>query len=442
MRPCPRLPGYPVRGWLRTRPQECGPPSRIALIVTIVDACVARGLTQIDRTHQPADRVSKALLRRHPQLDNAGRARVSRALHGVQCHRRALTWLLTQAGLPHSPMLLWLAYRVHVLGEAATEMCESLEVPGLQPGLQGMLSPRWPSQPVLRLATQRSLPIWIARAWLEQYGRDDADALAAALNEAGPVTLRAAPISAGPQALSRYLMDISVPSRPGRWAPQALHTLKRFDIRGNAAWLAGHFEVQDEGSQLIAAAVQAQPGQVVIDLCAGSGGKTLALASDMRDQGTLHACDISKDRLGDLRGRVRRRELSSVQVHLLPHSAPDGGADRVLVDAPCSATGTWRRGPDRRWHTLAAEIPQLAALQLRLLGQGADLVGQGGRLVYATCSLLAQENQEVARRFLKARPEWRAVPCLPQVFGDETQVELRPDIHGTDGFFIAAFARP
>jgi len=441
VRPRPGLLGYPIRGWLRTGPQECGPSPRIALIVCIVDACVARGLTQIDRSHQPADRVSKALLRSHPQLDNPGRARVSRALHGVQCHRRALTWLLTQAGLPHTPMLMWLAYRVHILGEDPAEVCESLEASGLQPGLQSMLSPRWPSQPVLGLATRRSLPTWIASAWLQQYGRDGADALAAALNEAGPVTLRAAPVSGGRQALGRYLMDIAVPSLPGRWAPQALHTLKRFDIRGNAAWLAGHFEVQDEGSQLITAAVQAQPGHVVIDLCAGSGGKTLALASDMRDQGTLHACDISRDRLGDLRGRVRRRELTSVQVHLLPHSVPDGGADRVLVDAPCSATGTWRRGPDRRWHTLAAEIPQLAALQLRLLSQGADLVGRDGRLVYATCSLLAQENQEVAKRFLTAHPDWRAVPCLPQVFGDTTQVELRPDVHGTDGFFIAAFAR-
>lgn len=404
-----------------------------------VDECVRLGLTRIDRSHQPADRVSRTLLRAHPHLDNPARARVSRGLHGVRCHHRALSWLLTQAGLPHEPRLYWAAYRVHVLAEDPDEVAHQLGLPGLAPGLRAMRTPTWPKDPVLRLATQRSLPTWIAKSWSQRYGETEAHGLAEALNQAGPLTLRCDPLRLGRPALAQRLADEGVPTRPGRWSKHALHCEGRLDIRAHPLWLSGDFEVQDEGSQLIAQAVQAQPGERVLDLCAGSGGKTLALAASMRDRGQLFASDVEADRLADLRHRVRRRNLNCVQALQLGAQALPKDLDRVLVDAPCSGTGTWRRGPDRRWHVLEAETCRLAALQLELLLQAASHLKPAGRLVYATCSLLPQENEQVVEAFMRARPDFVPVPCLPEVFGSQTQVVLRPDLHGTDGFFIAAF---
>ncbi len=398
---------------------------------------MALGLQRIAAKQSSVDRVSKALLRSRPDLDNHARKTISRGLHGVRCHQRALTWLLTQSGLPHTPALLWAAYQVHVLKVAPETVGLGRE--GIIEPLRSMQTPVWPHDPLQRLAVQYSLPTWIARQWLARFGEGSAAELADAFNHAGPITLRAAPAVGGRDALAEYMTDNQVPTRPGRWCQDALHCEVRPDIRGSDAWRRGDFEVQDEGSQLIAVALNAQPGDKIVDLCAGSGGKTLAIAAATQDQGEIHACDIDKARLADLRGRITRRAIVSVRIHQMPNSMPPGGVDRVLVDAPCSAVGTWRRGPDRRWRILEAEIPAYAALQLKLLHQGAQLLRPGGRLVYATCSLLWQENQEVVQEFLTARPTFRPVPCLPEVFGDKSQLELRPDIHGTDGFFIAAF---
>jgi 16S rRNA (cytosine967-C5)-methyltransferase len=359
----------------------------------------------------------------------------------VRCHQRALEWLLTQAGLPHTPAMLWAAYQVHVLELAPTGVGQGLGLPGIIGPLKSLQSPKWPADPLQRLAVRYSLPTWIAREWIARFDERPASELADALNHAGPITLRAAPSVGGRDVLAQVLADSQVPTRPGRWCKDALHCEVRPDIRGSDAWRRGDFEVQDEGSQLIAVAVGAQPGETIVDLCAGSGGKTLAIAAATQDLGIIHACDIDKARLSDLRGRVTRRALVSVRIHQMPEAMPPTGADRVLVDAPCSAVGTWRRGPDRRWRILEAESPAYAALQLKLLIQGAGLLRPGGRLVYATCSLLWQENQAVAAEFLRTHPDFMPAPSLPEVFGNDSQVELRPDLHGTDGFFIAAFVR-
>ncbi|MEQ9499583.1 MAG: RsmB/NOP family class I SAM-dependent RNA methyltransferase [Deltaproteobacteria bacterium] len=278
-----------------------------------------------------------------------------------------------------------------------------------------------------------SLPDFVAADWYQQFG-DAAFAVAEVMNTPGPIAIRA---RGDRDTLASRLRAEGMEVAPGRLAPDALRLSGRPDIRGSAAWRDGAFEVQDEASQMVAVAVDARPGEAVIDLCAGAGGKTLALAAAMADSGTLWACDVDGARLRDLEVRLGRVDSPAVRVVDLNVSAPPGGADRVLVDAPCSATGTWRRGPDRKWRVSAVEVESLASLQLDLLRRAFSLVRPGGRIVYATCSLLSAENAEVASAFA-ASADVEAVPVWPGASPCET---LRPDEHDTDGFFVAAFVR-
>ncbi|MBO9575522.1 MAG: RsmB/NOP family class I SAM-dependent RNA methyltransferase [Sphingobium sp.] len=215
----------------------------------------------------------------------------------------------------------------------------------------------------------------------------------------------------------------------------------------------GLAEVQDAGSQLIAAACEARPGMTVLDLCAGAGGKTLALAADMQGQGRLIAADTVRDRLARLVPRAERAGAAAmIETRLLnPEKETDaladlaGACDIVLVDAPCSGAGTWRRNPEARWRLTPARLDRIVALQARLAGVAAALVRPGGRLVYAVCSLLDREGRGQVEAFLAAHPGWRACSATSP---DEAQVQgygpgtlLLPGRDGTDGFFFAALEK-
>lgn len=200
----------------------------------------------------------------------------------------------------------------------------------------------------------------------------------------------------------------------------------------------GRWEVQDEGSQIIAFACRAQPGMTVIDLCAGAGGKTLALAAMMANRGRLIACDADRARLSRLAPRAERAGADIIEPLLLDGGREDkalGGirADVVLVDAPCSGSGTWRRNPEARWRLTPDRLDRIVALQARLLRLAADHVKPGGRLVFAVCSLIEAEGTQQAERFLAEHPAWKRV---------EPDRLLTPATNGTDGFFIACFESP
>jgi len=213
------------------------------------------------------------------------------------------------------------------------------------------------------------------------------------------------------------------------------------------AWRDGLIEVQDTGSQLVCTALDARPGETIIDLCAGAGGKTLALAAAMDNRGRLIACDTDRGRLSRLRPRAERAGVTIAETLLLDPGRENealadlaGQADAVLVDAPCSGTGTWRRNPEARWRLTEAQLARHAALQARLLDVAAGLVRPGGRLVYATCSLLDGEGADQAEAFCARQPGWRSEPLAltaGQIRGKG--VRLSPYHDGTDGFFIARF---
>ena len=211
-------------------------------------------------------------------------------------------------------------------------------------------------------------------------------------------------------------------------------------------------EIQDEGSQLVAALLGARPGQRVCDFCAGAGGKTLALAATMDNRGQIVACDTSAARLANATIRLRRAGASNVERHLLEPG--DKWAkrraetfDRVLVDAPCTGTGTWRRNPDARQRLAATDLAELTARQAAILDAAAPLVRKRGRLVYATCALLEEENEAQVMHFLARHPGFSLVPLArawpfdgaPPCTGDF--LALTPARHGTDGFFAAVLER-
>ncbi|MBV1686925.1 RsmB/NOP family class I SAM-dependent RNA methyltransferase [Novosphingobium sp. G106] len=285
----------------------------------------------------------------------------------------------------------------------------------------------------------------IAPAWLEAalaasgIAGDEATAL---LGRA-PLDIRVNTLKA-----DRDAIELPVTGKPTA-APQGLRLPFGTPVEQWPAYQDGWIEVQDTGSQLTCLALDARPGETVIDLCAGAGGKTLALAAAMDNRGTLLASDTDRARLSRLAPRAERAGASTIETVLLdPGREADALADRtartdaVLVDAPCSGTGTWRRNPEARWRLTEAQLARYVALQARLLDLAATLVRPGGRLVYVTCSLLDAEGVDQVAGFLERHSDWSAAaPMLPAGTPRGAGLRLTPFRDGTDGFFVALLTR-
>ncbi len=414
---------------------------------------VLEGLEAVLGRGEPAERVIERLFRRNRQLDNDARKRVARRIFGVACLRRRLAYLVAAAGgaTAPTPRALVAAYAVDVERLAPAVVAAELGTEGT--GWLGRISREevdWPFDAVERLGVRRSLPDWLARRWGDELGAQEADRLAASLNVPGPVTVRANLLRTDVEGLRARLAEEGIAAREAALSPWALQLVGRANVFGSRAWREGLYEVQDEGSQLIALAAAPEPGQVVLDWCAGAGGKTLALAATMRNRGRIIAADVDAQRLADLAPRLERAGVAIVEIrrHGSGDEVPPACADLVLVDAPCSSTGALRRGPDMRWRIDPEEVARLPALQLEILRAAAARVRRGGRLVYATCSLLRAENDEVADAFLAAERAFSPVPLatgfggsLAARLGATERLTLLPHRHGTDGFFIASFVR-
>jgi len=293
------------------------------------------------------------------------------------------------------------------------------------------------------LALRASLPDWLADHFAQEWG-PEAEDFCAHLNVPGPITLRVNPLRTSREELAPRLRSEGVETRPGSWSPLALQIEgTRPNLYGLPSLQEGLFEVQDEGSQLLGLLVEARPGETVLDLCAGAGGKTLQLGAAMSNQGRLLAYDPDAERLDRLLRRCARAGLSNVHVLRAP---PSGMAvDRVLVDAPCSELGSLRRGPDLRFLKAPTVLSEFVPLQRQLLAQAADLVRPGGRLVYATCTVNRAENQDLVAGFLLQRPDFRLIPpgagwLRPECIQDGFLL-CAPHRHGTDAFFAAVLER-
>lgn len=281
----------------------------------------------------------------------------------------------------------------------------------------------------------------VAPAWLEaRFAASEVEEPAALLGRA-PLDIRVNTLRSGRVALPEG-GEKALAANGWRYPPETR-------IEQSEAYLQGMIEVQDAGSQLTCEVVAARPGETVIDLCAGAGGKTLALAAAMENAGTLVACDADRARLSRLQPRAERAGATGIETVLLDANREMqalerfvGAADAVLVDAPCSGTGTWRRNPEARWRLTEKQLGRYVAIQSRLLDVAATLVRPGGRLVFVTCSLLDEEGARQADGFLTRHPDWRAeMPLLPAGTARGQGLRLSPGRDGTDGFFVARFVR-
>ncbi|WP_188055104.1 RsmB/NOP family class I SAM-dependent RNA methyltransferase [Sphingosinithalassobacter sp. CS137] len=297
-----------------------------------------------------------------------------------------------------------------------------------------------PAEPV---ASAGIAPDWLA-AQLTASGIDAAEQ--AALLARAPLDVRANRLKARREALAARFPD----AEPLAFAPDALRFPPDTRIEDTVEFQTGQIEVQDAGSQLVSEAAGVEPGATVIDLCAGAGGKTLALGAAMANNGLLLACDIDRARLSRLPARADRAGLSCASPMLLDPGreaeqldAFVGRADVVVIDAPCSGTGTWRRNPEARWRLTPTRLERLAATQRHLLAVGARLVRPGGTLLYVVCSLLDAEGADQIDAFLREHGGWAAVdPALPVGEARGQGVRLTPGAHSTDGFFVAKMQAP
>jgi 16S rRNA (cytosine967-C5)-methyltransferase len=298
-----------------------------------------------------------------------------------------------------------------------------------------------------------NLPDWLYDKLVAQYGEEETLQLAAVLNTPAPLDLRVNSIKADREKVIAELAAAPIAAEPTPYAPLGLRILKKPALQNLPLFKEGAIEVQDEGSQVLAQLLGARRGEMVVDFCAGAGGKTLALGAIMRNSGRLYAFDVSEKRLAKLKPRVARSGLSNVHPVVIAHERDAkvkrlaGKIDRVLVDAPCSGMGTLRRNPDVKWRQQVEGIAEMTEKQTAILDSAARLVKFGGRLVYATCSLLEEENDAIAVQFLASHPDFELVPMnkvlaeqrIPLEMGD--YLKMLPHKHNTDGFFAAVFER-
>jgi 16S rRNA (cytosine967-C5)-methyltransferase len=306
--------------------------------------------------------------------------------------------------------------------------------------------------PLEYISVYHSHPRWIVEKWLREFKDIRAvEALCSANNLEPPLTVRINPLKMEREPLQRLLHDEGYSASQTTFSPYGLVVDKKEGIFKTDVFRSGLFEVQDEGSQLITMLTGAKPSEYVIDACAGNGGKSLFLSGLMKARGTVLAMDTHAGKLANLRRRAGRSGASNIRT-MMPEGADlkqlKGTADCVFIDAPCSGMGVYRRNPDSKWRLTEQDISELAAKQKEILREYSELVKPGGRLVYATCTISREENEDVVSAFLEENEEFCLVPAAemnPEVFGkfmtEGGFFRSLPHVHGTDGFFGAVMSQ-
>jgi 16S rRNA (cytosine967-C5)-methyltransferase len=433
------------------------PPARLAAAIEL--------LTLVEETRRPADAAISAYFRERRYIGAKDRADIAQSAYRIMRRRARLTWQIEQAGGEASPRMLALADLVVAEGQDAG-LVERLfsggayapaMLEGREQGLARRLAGRKLDHPGMPDGVAAECPDWAAAELKRGLGADFRREMLA-LTEPAPLDLRVNPLKADREAVLARLAADGIGAEAGRLSPFAIRLAGRPAVMAHPLYKDGAIEIQDEGSQLVALIADARPGQEVVDFCAGAGGKTLAMAASMANKGRLIATDVLAGRLDRARERFRRAGAHNIQARAITGETDPwikhhkGRFDRVLVDAPCTGVGTWRRNPDMRWRSLGPGLSELVPLQARLLASAARLVRPGGRMIYATCSLLPVENEDQAAQFLAAHPAFAQKPVADiwaeAVWPDggppapsSPNLRLTPARHGTDGFFAAVFER-
>lgn len=427
------------------------PPARIASAIELLSAVEAA-------PRKPADAVANAFFRDRRFIGSGDRRAVSERAWAVMRHRRRLAWWLERVEAAVTPRLL----------VAASLLLEGWTLDGVKQSFSGgqfgpthlsggeaaalkRLEGHAAEHPEMPEAVRLEVPDWVVPHLRARFG-DAVGAEMAAMSVPAALDLRVNLLKGAREDAIAALAGEGIAAEPTALSPWGLRVEGRRLVTSGPAFQSGLVEIQDEGSQLVALMVGAAPGMRVADWCAGAGGKTLALAMTMENKGQIVACDVSAPRLEGAVRRLRRAGVHNVEQHLI--AAGDkwakrraGSFDRVLVDAPCTGTGTWRRNPDARLRLVERDLLELVPKQAAILAAASLLVRKGGRLVYATCSVLLDENEAQVQAFLAVNPEFAVVPLARawrgagEAPGGGDFLSLTPHRHGTDGFFTAVLER-
>ena len=398
---------------------------------------------------RPADAVMSAFFREHHEFGLRDRGIIAEGAFFAMRHLYEISWRMKPTLPREAVNLMALLCYAMQYGDKALEGVGAKDAEAVR----GFLARTISSAPeYIRADT----PSWLFKKIADQY--EDCNFLFEAMKEPAPLDIRTNTLKTNRDMLLGEFAKLHYEAYPSRFSPDGIRLGRKYALTSLAIFREGFFDVQDEGSQLVARLVEPRRREMVCDFCAGAGGKTLAMGALMRNSGRLYAFDVNQKRLQGLQPRMKRAGLSNVYtVPIRNEKDPRVKRmrekfDRVLVDAPCSGTGTWRRNPDLKFRISPEELTRIRELQRSILESAASLVKEGGRLVYATCSLLREENQENAEWFIQNHSEFsleNAVEILDgqnislpeSVRADAPYLALSPQRSDTDGFFAAVFSK-
>lgn len=405
-------------------------------------------------SQKPLDQISHSYFKSRRYIGSKDRQAISTYVYGVMRHRASCDWWALERGL--SPLLmppleaarirllayLWIVEKItrEKIGILFSgEQYAPAQLSDKERSIFTKLSPLETQPPWV----QGEFPEWIYPFLKRRFGENLKAEMEAFLCQAS-LDLRVNTLKTTREEALARLRQTGLAVSLSPLSPWGLRCEGRENITQTTAFQEGLVEIQDEGSQLVVNRMDISPGQAILDLCAGAGGKTLALAAMLENKGRIVATDTAMWRLKRTKERLRRAGAFNVELRELTGShdkwvkRQNERFDHVLIDAPCSGSGTWRRNPDQKWNITLQDIQELCALQKDLLEMAAPLVKRGGYLIYATCSLLWEENQDVAAAFLEKNPEFALIPCG---LDGSSFLSLSPLQNGTDGFFAAKFQK-
>jgi 16S rRNA (cytosine967-C5)-methyltransferase len=420
---------------------------RIAAAVEVLDDMAKR--------HRPAADTLKDWGLSHRFAGSGDRAAIGNLVYDVLRRKLSLGWRI---GSDDNNTLVFAAL-LESWDETAATIRSKLEGDRFAPDFPDMEKFNKTSLADAPVHVQANIPEWSARLLENQFGAKLIEE-GRALSERPPVDLRVNNLLSNRERVLAQLPD-SIGAIPSAFSPDGIRIpsggadYRQPNVQAEPAFQKGEFEIQDEGSQLAALIAGARPGEIVLDYCAGGGGKTLALASQMGNKGQIHATDNDKTRLAPIFDRLKRADTRNVQVHAARSdlSALEGKMDCVLIDAPCTGAGTWRRRPDAKWRLTERQLEQRTNEQTAILNVANKFVKRGGRLVYVTCSLFVEENTQRVANFLTDNPGFKCVDhtarladLCPYVPANSALIAtsgatFSPHLTGTDGFFVSVMTR-
>ncbi len=410
--------------------------------------------TDVIVSSKPADRLIDVFFRERKYLGSKDRRFISESLYGILRNKRKIEFSIDSIEEKRTSLLCCIAYLMLDKKYDADLISDEVDIPveTIKRIEKNINSTSVEGSSIDTVALQYSFQDWMVKEWNEYFGNDELIPLCSILNTQAPMTLRVNTIKTTVEQCQQKLELEGIETEKGKYSPFALHLKKRINVFQSQAFKDGLFEVQDEGSQLLAMLVDPKPKSKVLDVCAGAGGKALAMASIMNNRGEIFAFDIHSTRLEELKKRIRRSGVDSIRTKVIKENEVlegfIGAADFVLVDAPCTGTGTIRRNPGMKWSVTQQMVKELREKQLSILSLNSQYTKIGGRLVYATCSLIKDENEHVVEHFLDKEKNFELVN--PSSIFERYHLEsmctnkyfqLLPSKYNTDGFFAAVMKR-